>query len=133
MAAPRKNFSGAVEAYVSGRSLEDVAKQYGISRQAMWKALRRRGVQMRPNAPEGQQNGFFVHGKGYGPEKQAAKSEVMKAIRAGSLVRQPCEVCAGNPTASDGRSLVHAHHEDYSKPLQVRWLCQRCHHREHHQ
>lgn len=133
MVAPRKDFSGAVEAYVSGRSVEEVANQFGISRQAMWKVLRRRGVQMRPKAPEGQQNGFFIHGEGYSPEKQAAKSEVMKALRSARLVRQPCEVCAGSPTASDGRSLVHAHHEDYSKPLQVRWLCQRCHHREHYQ
>ena len=37
------------------------------------------------------------------------------AIRLGILVPQPCEVC--------GTSKVVAHHTDYAKPLDVRWLC----------
>jgi hypothetical protein len=57
------------------------------------------------------------------PEKRAAQVAVGNAVRDGKLVRQPCEVC-GNPK-SDG------HHDDYSKPLEVRWLC-RTHHMEHH-
>lgn len=44
-------------------------------------------------------------------------------INRGKLVRQPCEVC--------GEIKVDAHHDDYSKPLEVRWLC-RLHHRQHH-
>lgn len=42
-------------------------------------------------------------------------------IKRGKLIPQPCEVC-GNPE-------VQSHHDDYSKPLQVRWLC-RVHHLE---
>ena len=45
-------------------------------------------------------------------------------IKAGKLIKQPCEVCN---TEND----VQAHHDDYGKPLDVRWLC-RTHHREHH-
>jgi hypothetical protein len=45
------------------------------------------------------------------------------AIRDGRLVKQPCEVC--------GEIEVDAHHDDYSKPLDVRWLCRK-HHAEHH-
>ena len=45
------------------------------------------------------------------------------AIRRGKLVRQPCEVCGSQP--------VDAHHDDYSQPLNVRWLCP-AHHRAHH-
>jgi len=48
---------------------------------------------------------------------------VNKAVTAGDLVRQPCEVCGAEP--ADG------HHDDYAKPLEVRWLC-RAHHRQHH-
>lgn len=46
-----------------------------------------------------------------------------KAIRQGRLVRQPCIIC-GDPE-SDG------HHEDYSKPLEVIWLCRGHHIRLH--
>lgn len=55
--------------------------------------------------------------------KDAARLRVRRAIEAGVLVRQPCEAC--------GAARVHAHHDDYCKPLDVRWLCPE-HHREHH-
>lgn len=57
------------------------------------------------------------------PEKFAARRAVMRYVAAGKLVKQPCEVC--------GSSEVHGHHDDYSKPLEVRWLCP-IHHNEHH-
>lgn len=133
MTAPRKNFGVAEDMYALGASVEDCADVFGISRQAMWKALNRRKVEMRPNAPKGSANHFFVHGGGYGPEKLAAKLEVLKAIKSGRLTRMPCESCQEAPIGSDGRSLVHAHHDNYSQPLQVRWLCVTCHFQEHHQ
>lgn len=55
--------------------------------------------------------------------RTVAHSAVARAIRNGLLERQPCESC-GNPQAV-------AHHDDYDKPLDVRWLCQACH-RQHH-
>lgn len=57
------------------------------------------------------------------PEKRAAHNAVTYALKSGRLVRQPCEVC------NDPKS--EAHHDDYSKPLVVRWLC-KPHHAEHH-
>jgi hypothetical protein len=39
------------------------------------------------------------------------------------LARQPCSVC--------GAMKVEAHHTDYSKPLEVVWLCKK-HHAEAH-
>ena len=56
------------------------------------------------------------------PEKVAARMALNNAVRDGKLERLPCEVC-GAPSE--------AHHEDYSKPLEVRWLCPQ-HHREIH-
>jgi hypothetical protein len=58
------------------------------------------------------------------PEKRVARSAVAHAITAGQLVRGPCEVC-GTTVNIDG------HHEDYSKPLDVNWLCRK-HHKERH-
>lgn len=55
------------------------------------------------------------------PERYRARDAVGNALRDGRLVKSPCEVC--------GAVRVQAHHEDYSKPLDVRWLCFK-HHRE---
>lgn len=65
------------------------------------------------------------------PAKKQAGDLVMRALKSGQLVRQPCEVCGESPIGIDGRSLVHAHHDDYDAPLEVRWLCS-VHHGELH-
>jgi len=57
------------------------------------------------------------------PDRMACREECYYAIRHGKLQRQPCEVCGAKDT--------HAHHDDYTKPLQVRWLCPPCHRWEH--
>lgn len=49
--------------------------------------------------------------------------KVAKAKREGVLTPQPCEVCGIVDTV--------AHHDDYRKPLDVRWLCGK-HHMRHH-
>lgn len=59
------------------------------------------------------------------PIKYKARTMVGNAIRDGKLFKDPCCVCG---TAVD----VHAHHCDYSKPLNVMWLCA-VHHSEWHQ
>jgi hypothetical protein len=57
------------------------------------------------------------------PDRYAAHSAVSNAVRDGRLFRQPCEAC--------GAAKAEAHHDDYAKPLDVRWLCKK-HHHEHH-
>ena len=56
------------------------------------------------------------------PMPVLARNKVYRAVRSGRLVRQPC--ACGNPQS-------HAHHHDYTKPLDVRWLCVTCHAQEH--
>lgn len=56
------------------------------------------------------------------PEKYAAHNAVATALKNGKLARKPCEICG---------KKAQAHHDDYSKPLDVRWLCV-THHMEHH-
>lgn len=53
------------------------------------------------------------------PAQTRARLAVANALRSGKLVRQPCEVC--------GAPKVHAHHDSYRKPLDVRWLCSKHH------
>lgn len=58
------------------------------------------------------------------PERRKAHLAVQAEVSAGRMKRLPCQVCgAADP--------VEAHHEDYSKPLDVVWLCVR-HHRMRH-
>lgn len=57
------------------------------------------------------------------PLKKRARNAVASAVRRGKLTPQPCEVCGASPTE--------AHHDDYSKPLDVRWLCEPHHEKEH--
>jgi len=56
------------------------------------------------------------------PEKTLARTTLGNAIRDGRIKRQPCERCG---------KRAQGHHDDYSKPLEVRWLCVK-HHAEHH-
>lgn len=57
------------------------------------------------------------------PAAYRAHSAVGNAVRDGKLAKLPCEFC--------GETRVHAHHKDYSKPLDVIWLCAKCHNRLH--
>lgn len=62
------------------------------------------------------------------PIKQAARQSVKNAIASGLIsVPDGCETCGQCPKRTDGARAVQAHHDDYAKPLVVRWLCAKCH------
>lgn len=55
-------------------------------------------------------------------DKTPARRATLLAIRKGVLVRpDACGKCGATERA------IHAHHTDYSKPLEVEWLCPPCH------
>ncbi len=59
------------------------------------------------------------------PEKRKAYSELWAAISSNKIVKPTeCEECGGH-------GLIDGHHDDYNKPLVVRWLCRSCH-KAHH-
>jgi hypothetical protein len=59
------------------------------------------------------------------PDAARAHSAVRNALRSGALIRpERCEECTE-------AAPLEGHHYDYSKPLDVRWLCRRCHLAEH--
>jgi hypothetical protein len=54
-------------------------------------------------------------------QKHRARDAVRIAVKAGTLVRPNCCSTCGTP------GPVHGHHDDYSRALDVRWLCDPCH------
>lgn len=66
------------------------------------------------------------------PEQKKAYDAVRSAKHKGLLVPpKECNRCK-EPTryGRDGRSLLHGHHHDYSRPLDVEWICAKCHRKE---
>lgn len=57
------------------------------------------------------------------PIKYKARKLLNCAVISGKVEKFPCEVC--------GCLKVHGHHENYEKPLDVRWLCPK-HHKKFH-
>ena len=54
------------------------------------------------------------------PNKVKAHRAVSRAIKSGLLYEEPCANCGSS-------DKTHAHHDDYAKPLNIRWLCAACH------
>ena len=58
------------------------------------------------------------------PNRDRARRAVARALRSGKLSKSKCAFCGSG-------ERLEAHHHDYSKPLDVTWLCSGCHARFH--
>lgn len=65
---------------------------------------------------------FKNYNKKY-PNAHLAITKVNNFVRDGKLKKKKCEIC--------NSVKVVAHHDDYLKPLEVRWMCQ-AHHKQWH-
>ena len=60
------------------------------------------------------------------PERRAAHISLGNALRDGRVIRPTeCQDCGA-------MVRLQGHHDDYAKPLDVRWLCVPCHTKAHH-
>jgi hypothetical protein len=59
--------------------------------------------------------------------KYAARQSVSRAVSAGRITKP--DTCSKNTNECYGR--IEAHHNDYSKPLEIVWLCLYHHHKLH--
>ena len=115
-----KKCKNAVTVAWSKRNLEKVKK----SNKEDYK--RHREKRLRKNKQWKKENPDFVlllskKGRERFPEKYKARTAVSNALHLGKLIRPDhCSEC-------NKRCKPEAHHEDYSKPLEVVWLCNECH------
>ncbi len=88
------------------------------------KAYNRKWYRKHISTPEGRTTEREKKRAYINSNKRAANIIVNNAIHDGRLIRQSCEQCNSN-------ECVHGHHEDYTKPLDVIWLCPPCHGKRH--
>lgn len=118
----------AIKSYENGMSIGDIAHIYGITRQAAWEVLKKRCT-LRPQIRLGKDNHFY---RGGARSDERAGKILDNALRYGKLHNpEKCSTCGDAGRFTDGRTAIQGHHDDYNKPLDVRWLCQRCHHEWH--
>jgi hypothetical protein len=125
-----EQLSEAIELYKSGVSTNALAKKFSIGKSLMWGLLRIR-VPIRPLevTSQGEASNFYRGG-----EKRHIPSESLLKfyVKMGWIEKsKQCEICGASPVFSDGRSGIEGHHCDYNKPLEVMWLCKRCHYEWH--
>ena len=58
------------------------------------------------------------------PDRSKAKTAINNAIKSGKIEKGICAIC-------DSNKYIQGHHDDYSKPMQVDWLCRKCHYLWH--
>lgn len=76
------------------------------------------------NATEYRRRKRAIYQRGICTQKKKAWRDLNNGIRDGKIKRLPCRFC-GNPRSQ-------AHHDDYSKPLDVKWECFKCHREREH-
>ena len=68
----------------------------------------------------------------YNPIAQRARNTLWTEIWARRIKRgTTCEECGAGPRPKWNAGFIEAHHDDYAKPLAVRWLCKPCHTKHH--
>lgn len=113
-----------VEMYNSGMSTPQIAEVVGVRMSSVWSAILTRGVPMR-FSKRGDKSNFY---RGGSFKSDKVRCQVNAAIRRGDVtVSNTCSECGATKACRNGQRGVVAHHDNYNKPLDIRWLCVKCH------
>jgi hypothetical protein len=83
-------------------------------------ALYRKEIMPKEEQPNYKNGGMSLEEKN---KRIKVRSILNHAIRDKKIIKQNCESC--------GCEESQGHHIDYDKPLEVKWLCRKCHQQEH--
>ena len=97
----------------------EVVEKLRVSRREYFKNYKKQWDYSKPNVLDEKLEWTLQRKK-----KRQTHFKVIGAIKKGLLERKPCVVC--------GNEKVDGHHPDYSKPLEVIWLCRQHHKDIHH-
>lgn len=94
------------------RRCQDTGRKYAAKRKTLEERRKRANEMKRrkEKTPEGRM-------------KKLAQKALHGAVKRGTVKRKPCEVCGSRDSQ--------AHHDDYSKRFDVKWLCRRHHMARH--
>ena len=121
MKIPENQMTEVLKMLKEGMPDNAVAEFYGVTRQTIGNMRRKAGLYVKYKLPN----------KEIWKEHLKVSKLTAIAIYHGVLIPEPCEICGAFGKNDNGKRKVHAHHDDYNKPLSVRWLCEN-HHRKWH-
>lgn len=117
-----------VSEYKAGATVKALAAHYSKSTTTIAATLKRAGIGLGRD-----------HGRVAFPPRTMSDSEhatlnarVRRMVERGEIPKKSeCESCGATQADFTGNQL-HAHHDDYNKPYEVRWLCNACHKNWHY-
>ena len=100
----------------------DYYREYDRNRGSLPKRINARKEYARTDAGKNSKKKSMAKWLENNANKKAAHTILGNAVMDGKIIKpKNCETCGVS------KKMIHGHHDDYSYPLSVKWLCAKCH------